>query len=364
MNFHTQQLLAFYTLSTKTICQQTIDELYFTAHAAKEPVLFVFTMVWDVVHIPEDGWTTIFDILNKFSTHKNVKILILFTDWLKDKKEIQKFYQLNNTEIEFVNGIMLTAYLEIYKQKKSETNKQWNHDTGKFLFLTGKWWKANRFPLLKKLDDNNLLQSSIYSLFMPPPSDYCKSISPFDVSHNDLIKYVGYNNNPDNTRTLQHGEKEAYWTHHISAIPYDHSLYAKTSFRLITETCWEDGVDNDPWLTEKTWITIFNRHPFILAGERQSLKKLERLGFKTFEKYMPIPYDNLPDNRRMDAIVENTKYFLENMVRYEKDIRNDVEQNFVRLIELCEQDNTRIKNFIRKYNLSTNTSQLLATTFY
>lgn len=366
MKHWTQQLLAFYTLSTKTLCAETVADLNREAATSSSPILFVFTMVWDVAHLPENGWGNIFKILDEFSSkHKHIKLLILLTDWLKDKPYIQQLHKLQNTEIAFVNGIMFTAYNEIYNLQKSDTNKQWNANTNKFLFLTGKWWKLNRLPLFKKLYEKDLIKHSIHSLFLPPISVKGKEINYGHGLSEELHEiFLNLNSNPDNTRTLKHEQNLAYWTHHVSAIPYDHTLYEKTSFRLISETCWEDGIENDPWLTEKTWITIFNRQPFILAGEKFSLKKLQKMGFKTFEEYLPIKYDTLAAEERMEAIVKNTEYWIDNIKKHKHSIMLDVEHNFNHINRLCENDLNCLDNIIKKYNLETSITKLMATTFY
>lgn len=48
-----------------------------------------------------------------------------------------------------------------------------------------------------------------------------------------------------------------------------------------------------PFITEKTWNAIKMKHPFILYGNKNSLKLLQDLGFKTFSPFINEDYDHL-----------------------------------------------------------------------
>jgi urate oxidase len=75
---------------------------------------------------------------------------------------------------------------------------------------------------------------------------------------------------------------------------------------------------------------------------------IKELGFKTFENYMLIQdYAYLPNETdRLDAIVLNTKYFLENCNLYKDNIEQDIQHNYDLFFKLAEQ-NIEILNSIR-----------------
>jgi len=369
MNYKTCQLFSLVNLPTGKVNQSEVNNILEHINKDSKEQLLVFTILWDVVHLPHDSWKTITNQLENFLQRKNIKILLLLSDWLKGKIEI---FHHNNLEVQYVNGIALTAYLEIFKKNKAIANDKWNPNTGKFLFLTGKWYKDNRFKLFCELEKNNLISSAVYSLFIPKkyPTNFDSYINKIITEEKYYDFYNKFNCNPDNTRTLTHGEDQGYFTHHVSAIPYDVNLYKSTSFRLISETEW-NGTPNefddgcDPWLTEKTWIPIFNKHPFIIAGQKYTLKKLKKLGFKTFEEYLPVKnYDLLDNKQRMDAIVQNVEFWIKNIKNFQSSIESDVVHNYNNLIAYCQKDYDLLQFLIDKYKLKTNVYRLTEMTFY
>jgi hypothetical protein len=107
------------------------------------------------------------------------------------------------------------------------------------------------------------------------------------------------------------------------------------------------------WVTEKTWLSIINRRPFIMAGDIGTLKKLKQMGFRTFEQYLKTPnYDELCDpEQRLTAIVDNTQHWLEHIQKYQDLILHDIEHNFNRLIELATVNLENIQKIIDKHKL-------------
>jgi hypothetical protein len=61
------------------------------------------------------------------------------------------------------------------------------------------------------------------------------------------------------------------------------------------------------FISEKSFKPIVSRHPFIMCGNKNSLKYLKELGYKTFEGFIDESYDNMDTWDRYDAIVNNIK---------------------------------------------------------
>jgi hypothetical protein len=59
------------------------------------------------------------------------------------------------------------------------------------------------------------------------------------------------------------------------------------------------------FISEKTFKFIAYGHPFIIAGNRYSLKYLKELGYKTFSPFIDESYDELDTWERYEAIVES-----------------------------------------------------------
>jgi hypothetical protein len=71
---------------------------------------------------------------------------------------------------------------------------------------------------------------------------------------------------------------------------------------LITETLMEYP---HPYTSEKTWKGILYKRPFIVAGTPGSIKKLHRLGFKTFDSFWSEKYDQIDNTSdRICAVVD------------------------------------------------------------
>jgi len=65
-------------------------------------------------------------------------------------------------------------------------------------------------------------------------------------------------------------------------------LYKDTYFSLVTETMF---VDDEGFVSEKTFKPIIHYHPFVVLGSAYTLKHLKELGFKTFDKWWDESYD-------------------------------------------------------------------------
>jgi hypothetical protein len=77
--------------------------------------------------------------------------------------------------------------------------------------------------------------------------------------------------------------------------------HCKTFCNVVTETqTTEDLI----FFSEKIIKPIFALQPFIIFGNRNSLKKLKEYGFKTFDKWWDESYDELKYQNRFERIVE------------------------------------------------------------
>jgi hypothetical protein len=268
------------------------------------------------------------------SVENIVRMIHLITEKCSDKKIVwvftRSFYldhvdKIENTgvDVRFIEFDILNLYFEIYVYKTSTLNPSWNSWADKFLFLTGKPNRSNRLKLLYKMHQQGLLDRCIWSLFM---SDELKQVSRnlladlTDLQYNEFVEHCI--NNPDNINVLY----GAGGTMHYDGYPFDHARYASTLFRVISET----QMFNQPIVTEKTWTTIANHHPFMIAGYSGTGRILKRLGYKTFDEYMLYPeYDSIRhEDQRFDIILESIEHWLTNMNQFSDSMFNDIEHNY------------------------------------
>jgi len=87
-------------------------------------------------------------------------------------------------------------------------------------------------------------------------------------------------------------------------------FYQNTYFSLVSETNYYSGVEFDSrgrFITEKTFKTIAQEHPFILITVANTLPLLKQLGYKTFHPYIDESYDNETDDQlRLLMIAKET----------------------------------------------------------
>ena len=108
------------------------------------------------------------------------------------------------------------------------------------------------------------------------------------------------------------------------------------------ETWFCEVLSQEPFLTEKTWKPIIHNLPFIHVGQPGSFDKLKKLGFKTFEEYLLVPYDHITDQEeRMSAVIENIAYWFDHIHDHKDNIIKDIQHNyqhFLKTIHDLESD--------------------------
>jgi hypothetical protein len=244
---------------------------------------------------------------------------------------------------------MRTWFETVIKIDACGYNKEWNHDSNKFLFIFGKLQKPHRIRLLYKLHKRQLLDNCIWSLRKPTNEiyDIAKKLIP-ELSNSEFDDFINSHiSEPDN---IVLGASSNF---NYGGFPYDKSLFSSTLFRLSPE-CYisrTNEKDTVPWITEKTWITILNNHPFIIPGENGILRYLEDMGFKTFNDYLPVQYDTLPTvEGKLDAYVDNTEYLLLNHKNHTNEIKEDITHNFTNFVKLVKENELKNDKWMRFYS--------------
>jgi hypothetical protein len=252
----------------------------------------------------------------------------------------QKITALNVIPIEF--DALDTVYRIRFSKQKFNTN--WNSKAKKPLLLTGKSSKENRIGLLAVLLENKLLDKIEYSFF--PQNEFNK------LSKKIFSKYTNYSfthfkkhykRSPDNIKVLETPHQS-----HYSGYPFSAKIFKNTIFSIISETDF-NGIPEHIDVTEKTYKTIANKHPFIVAAQPYFLQRLKELGFFTFEEFqLNSSYDKIKDNKeRLYAISENIKHWMDIIHTQQSEIKMQVDHNYNNLLKLHN-------NTIQKYNIFQN----------
>jgi hypothetical protein len=282
---------------------------------------------------------------------KNNRTIVLFLDsWYKKYKHIFEIKGVN--EVVYLDFFLYDTYRKLLIEKKSKIVEKYNYNLdNRYLFLTNKPIGLHRIGLVYKLHQADLLKHSDYSFAIHNQftENECKNTmtafnnEKFNIQkfHKKVKNSLDLKSNADELKKINHA--------HYTGIPYNDSLFRNCNFQLISETHFDMTV----WITEKTWISIANKRPFIIAAYPGFLKKLNSMGFKTFENYLAVPdYDSIDnDMLRLDAIVKNVDYWVKNINKYENQIIKDTEHNFQRFLEISQNNQKTIDEFTVKYKL-------------
>jgi hypothetical protein len=107
----------------------------------------------------------------------------------------------------------------------------------------------------------------------------------FDVIDWDLPYFEWkkfYDTGPWTADDLTIEEHNHHW--HVEA-----QHYKQAYWNFVTET----GIEEYPFLSEKTFKPIINLQPFVIMGSLGTLKLLQDLGYKTFGDYIDESYDTM-----------------------------------------------------------------------
>ena len=135
--------------------------------------------------------------------------------------------------------------------------------------------------------------------------------SEIDNIDKDLLKYYMDNIFPKIPIATEL-EKDMELIEPYISTSYVHEMYTNSYFSIINETSynWNSTsiIDNNIYLTEKTYRPIFGMQPFIMVSNPGVLKHLRDLGFETFPEFFDESYDEIENPwHRMDTILVQIK---------------------------------------------------------
>jgi hypothetical protein len=112
--------------------------------------------------------------------------------------------------------------------------------------------------------------------------------------------------------------------------------FKRTFISVVTETLVDNGT---LFFSEKIWKPIMVGHPFMVYGNKDSLKYLKSLGFKTFDKWIDESYDNEPDrDKRCELIVNELEKFSLKSLDELKKLREE-------MFEVCNFNYNHFKSY-------------------
>jgi nucleoside-diphosphate-sugar epimerase len=251
--------------------------------------------------------------------HKNVHYLSgnLIIDEVRKNKNLEfKCHGVSSFDF-WLNYIDVKSYETIQFKPKNE----------KFHFLSyNRNPRRHRILLLSSLLDRGLLDYGTIS---------CNNFNLEEHNNEkqfDLIKKLH-----QKVPILIDKPLEINWANDMTL--NDHE---ETFISLVTETLVDK---NTMFISEKIFKPIALGHPFIILGNKHTLRCLKEMGFKTFDRWFDESYDDMEDLEvkieHITNIVQSiTNKSIEDLIRIREEMKETCEFNRNRFIKMVEDKYT------------------------
>jgi len=241
---------------------------------------------------------------NEWAKYNHISDRIKVIPYMHFERDIQQIAKRMNLVSNFDANLeyKLTNPIKTYNclQKRQRVHRSWF-----YLYL----YKNN-------LLDSGLVSTNSYGTHIPN-IDGVKPPQALLEEAGKLLPLVVHGE-PNNVKDDQH-----YINRILDKVCLD------TWVSVVSEASFVDS-EHTLFLSEKIFKPIACMHPFIILGNRGSLKKLREMGYKTFEGFIDESYDDLPTFQRFEAIISAIKQIdaIEDKVKWYESMRNILEHNY------------------------------------
>jgi hypothetical protein len=247
-----------------------------------------------------------------------------YENWLKENPKEFKMNPLPYSHFE--NDVYLTSKQMLEKNdlptfEEQIIYKENNLNDIKLFNNLNKKPREHRIWFYSKLFYNDLLNKGMVSMNQIPVSNrrYCnvfmdeKYVEEFAKTLPSLIYNVS-----------NEIEDTGFYINRVNYKVCDDSWIS-----VISEARFEDE-EGTVFLSEKVFKPIASHHPFIVMGNKHSLRELKKLGYKTFSNWIDESYDELDNLERMDAIIKVLKDIdkIENKIEWFKSMEDVLKFNY------------------------------------
>lgn len=220
-------------------------------------------------------------------SHYTKNLLLSILEEYKKKHQKRCVFHVMNQKLEDGENIFYKNFC--WKLYKNITPPKYEKNLYNFTYLCG-CPRIDKLHMLSALFDNNLLgEETLWS---------CGSIDKKLI--NQIKRKINLPKSPkilDYDKSIK-GKRECW-----SEIQLH--FFKRSRFSLVQET---EMTNRSNRYTEKTYKCFWMKHPFILAGNYQTLKLLKNDGFKTFHPYIDESYDDIEDrDERIKEIIKQLK---------------------------------------------------------
>lgn len=286
-----------------------------------------------ILYAVSEGWAasaieTLLQLLEVTTETKNVKLILdtCAIEWIDNN-------HLSFPVVYYSHDLMKVVNYE----DQYGNNTVVDLNTNKFLYLVGKPYKPHRIRLLYNLYREGLLANCEWS-FKLTDAMYQKTRNLLpELNESAFRNFID-----DTLRNLDDIDSGLFGSDRFvhEGIPYDHTMYAKTSFSLISET-----LIIPKCITEKTWRAISNRHAFVTLGNTEFFDWLNGIGLDTFDNLRV--HDN--NNHFLDNGISSVKMMLENISDSRLSAAISIEHNYQVYRDIASKFRSQVDETIEPY---------------
>ena len=277
---------------------------------------YILTSLSDTSKFPGDR--VIFNAPNAID-HPQV---VNFPSWLETHFCCRHLFKVD-ADYELNGGKLKRKDIYVPPSNETEPENTFEVAPKRFCSFQMRWWKhqgcAHLLALLSKLD------------YFKKGYVTADGVEDFEKLFYSIRGRKDY-------RILQLGSEPGFLENRsdiLSPVDYVYPYIHASGFNAATEAYFEEDELDFVMLTEKTWRNVANRKPFVVIGQRHTLKKFHSLGYKSFHPWINESYDAKGDKSRFHyAFVEIQKLITmseENFKKFLQDvdhIHNHNSKNF------------------------------------
>ena len=131
------------------------------------------------------------------------------------------------------------------------------------------------------------------------------------------------------------------------------SLMDDSYFSVVLEAYFENPSLKQTYVTEKSLRPMLAKKPFIVVGQKGTLKELKERGYKTFHPFINEEYDeeNNPVKRYFKVIIEINKLCklsIEELHNFMEPLKEIVEHNYNHLYDRIESEKQYLKSLMNE----------------
>jgi Rps23 Pro-64 3,4-dihydroxylase Tpa1-like proline 4-hydroxylase len=217
-----------------------------------------------------------------------------------------------------------------------------NHKIQTFACLN-KRLRAQRIFFYNYLKNSDLLNKGLVSMNKITPNEYF--FEGERLSKEEIEKLNEF------LPSLVHGKRNDELDDNFYINRFNDQICLDTFLTVISEAHCGDS-DETLFLSEKTFKVIACNHPFMIMGNKNSMKKLRELGYKTFDGFIDEKYDTLPTHERLQYILQSIKKIddIEDKVQWFKNLEEIITHNYSTLIGKLFKIPQAFADLVKYYN--------------